>query len=227
VLNEIKNKKTGPKPATKEDVEQWLNDKFPKFKLIEYGGSPTSISKFLDINRNIEFQYRFDRLKAKLNQNINHLFSASKEEIVKKIGDTLEIKTGKRHALQVEKYKTKQESTIKKNLNVKNAFCSEKVKEKIKITNLEKYNVENPSQNKEIQKKIKHTMLLKYGCEFPMQNEEISKIIIEKSNNKKINKGLIKVIKGKTRQEWAKKLDVSYSLVKLRANNFRKNRYRK
>lgn len=86
---------------------------------------------------------------------------------------TMKERYGYEYALQVPKFKDKQENTCLERFGVNNVFESNEIRKKIELTNIEKYGVDNPYKSPEIRNKIKQTNISLYGTEYPIQLEEI------------------------------------------------------
>lgn len=124
------------KKLTKLEAENKLATKATHIKILEWGGAGNMQSRFIDTNRNVEFQGKFQTIIDLLNRNPNTVFNPTKKE--------------------------RQEIIIASNLKKYGAqfsFQSEKVKEKIKQTNLKKYGVEHAMKNKKISNKSKETQI--------------------------------------------------------------------
>lgn len=210
------------------DANDWLQENYPKYKVIKWGGKKKSTIK--NTERNIEFEYIFYRFKAKLKEYPNRIFGATKEEKTEKIKKVFKERYGVEHALQVDKFKEKAQRTnlerygnknamkveelrrkqiksLNQNYGVSNPMKLQEIKEKAYQTNLEKYGTKHPNQNKEIQKKIKKTNLERYGFKAPALNEKVQ----EKAKNTKIKNGSLKLYDGKTLKESATETEFSYS----------------
>jgi len=85
------------------------------------------------------------------------------------------------------------------------------VKSKIKDTFQNKYGVSHPMEIDGVKDKIKNTCLEKYGVEHPMQTDLVKNKIRETFKEK----GIAKFHEGKYTYEWAKKLGVAHSTMKV------------
>lgn len=74
------------------------------------------------------------------------------------------------------------------------------IKEKIRKVFKEKYGTECALQVDKFKRKVRETNVEKYGFDNPMKSEKFKK-----------EKGIVKLVEGKTIQEWSENLGVSYS----------------
>ena len=136
------------------DANSWLQENHPNYQIIQWGGKSSEVSRFIDLKRNVEFDYKFARFKDKIKKYPNRIFSPTPQELQGKIRNSFKEKYGEECALQVSKFKRKAQET-----------------------NIKRYGVDN----------------------------------IMKSAKFKKQKGIVKLVEGKTIQEWADDLGISYS----------------
>jgi very-short-patch-repair endonuclease len=211
-----------------EDANSWLQENFPKYCILKWGGAGQETSLILDKDRGIQFEYSFMRFKDKVQQHPERLFGASTGEVAQKSRETFKSKYGVQSALQIPEVKRKQEETmierygvenamqnkelqqrqidtIKKIYGVNNSFQAGIVREKSRKTMLEKYGSEYATQNEELQKKRQETNIEKWGVPHPAQNEELS----QKGIQTKIDNGSLKLYNGKLLKEiWQERSDI-------------------
>lgn len=144
------NKKVGRKAANEKDVVEWLGTNAPHITLLKYGGHPKEKSAFKDVNRNKEFEYRYDRLKQELSRDSGYIFGASKEEMGAKRMSTNLKKYGSVSPLGNEEVREKAKQSIIKIYGEENVFANKDIQEQIRQTNLQKYGYETPMHSKEI-----------------------------------------------------------------------------
>lgn len=140
-----------PVKTTKEDAEKWIseNNLENKFKIVSWAELASKKSRFLDIERNTEFDCEFTIFKRNLKRNPNTTFGISKEEQQIKSKATMNEKYGGHYS------KTKD------------------FKERVKKTSLEKYGVENVMKSKDFFEKQKESLLESYGVDSPLKSREI------------------------------------------------------
>ncbi len=95
----------------------------------------------------------------------------------------MEEKHGKKHALQIQKFKEKQTETCLRNYGVENPSKSVEIKVKKNLTFLKKYNMHPLSKGSPIRERGLATVKALYGVDNPFQSEEI-KDRIKKRNLK-------------------------------------------
>lgn len=188
-----------PAKITEQEAKRWLKENAPHISILEWGGKATrGRSRFIDHNRNVEFDYIFNDFKKVFRKNPNNLFGGTIDEI-----------SQKRKKTNIEKY------------GVENPSQNEEIKEKVRQTNLEKYGVPCSLQNKDVAQKTKRTKVEKYGVDHHMKVEKIKKEIKRKERETKIKNGVITIVDGKSLYEWSKE-DNTQSASAV-SKNYKKN----
>lgn len=224
-----------------EQIELWIKENHPKYKIKEWGGGTTKNSTFIDTVRGVEFFCSFNYLKKSLKKNPDRIFSPNKEEVANIFKTSSLKKYGVENMSQSTIIKLKKEETCLKNFGVKISFKNEECLKKRENTWLKKYGETNPNKNKEVKSRAVQSFLKnnnkedilkkkiqtnreKFGYDFAVQNPEIKEKLKEVFiKNKSIQKGLdtkffngqISRINGKSILDVAKEKGVSYSTVSL------------
>lgn len=151
-----------PAKTTKEEAQRWIveNNLENKFKIISWAQLASKKSRFLDIERNVEFDCEFAILKRNLKRNPSTTFGASKEEQQIKSKATMHEKYGGHYSK------------------------TEDFKKRVKKTSLEKYGVENVMKSKEFFEKQRVSLSKSYGVDSPLKSEEIKERQIQTTREK-------------------------------------------
>ncbi len=220
--------------TTQKKAQDWLDQNHPKYKILEWGGSASTKSKFLDTERGVEFEKSFSYVRNKLSLHPDMIICATKKERGEKYKKSIKNKYGvgsvmllsdirekvkktmmERYGVEVpqqsEAIRQKTKKTNLEKYGVEHTFQNEEVKEKIRQTHLEKLGVEYPTQAKEVRKKMRANNLEKYGVEYTLQIPEVRKKII----NSRIKNGTMFTHKGKSIVEWNKDENLSSYTVLL------------
>lgn len=140
-----------PIKMTKEEAEKWIleNNFGGKFKIVSWADLASKKSRFLDLERNVEFDCEFAIFKRNLKRNPDTTFAISKEEQQAKSEATMNKKYGGHYS------KTKD------------------FKERVKKTSLEKYGVENVMKSKDFFEKQRSSLIESHGVDSPLKSREI------------------------------------------------------
>lgn len=174
-------------------INQWIieNGFEKKYKLIEWSGTASKKSKFLDLEREVQFEVEYSIFKRNLKRNPSCIFGGTKEELKEQIRKANIKKYGVEHPLQL---KT--------------------TKEQIKQRNIEKYGVDNVMKLDFFKDKLKNTFIKKYNVEHFSKTEDFKEKIIKKFNSKsemeiqKINNKRAKTIHEKYGEEGLKNQEI-------------------
>lgn len=217
--------------VTKELAIKWLEENAPHIKLLEWKYNGNN-SKFVDTNRNKEFEYYFVNLRKSLKVNPERLFSPSVEEMQERIKQVNLERYGVENPAQNKEVQEKTKQTNLKRYGTEYLFQNKKIQEKIKKTNLERYGDENPSRNDKIKEKKRQTVLKNFGVSWPSQSEKIQRKmkqtnlkrygaenpscndkVKEKIKQTMVENGTIAIINGKTLKEIAAEKQCGYTTL--------------
>lgn len=123
-------------------------------------------------------------VRLKLKDSLNSL---DKDQISKKIRETLLDKYGVENVSQIDEVKKKKVETLQKNLGVDNPFKSEKIKQKIKETLIQKFGVDSPRKSEVLNRKAIETTKRNWGVENYTQSQKYKDSILEKWRKEEIN----------------------------------------
>lgn len=177
-----------------EEAVKKLNQKFNYLTIIEYGGSSTALTKFLDKDYG-EF---YSTLHNVLLGRKNHPKRTSDNKSIASIAKW-----------QDEDYKNKQKNGYKK-------INWDEVNKKRKQTFLEKYGVDCALKNKEFLSKAQSTMCEKYGSNSYAQSDECK----NKIKQKLILTGGLQLFNGKSMKEISKELGKAYTTFQSQVKKY-------
>lgn len=141
---------------------------------------------------------------------------ANSEEVRQKTKTTNLHKYGVESYTQTKEYKERVKKTNVEKRGVEYIGQDNEVKNKVRATVRERYGVDCVLQAEEVKDKIIATNLERYGVDRPAKTESVKNKIVESQKRS----GIIKLLDGKTRREWAKECDISYSGFNVRVRKY-------